>query len=314
VFKNAKLSTAIVTSTYSGMVPHAASDICVRTYPWNSLTDLHKESRFKLADALLLDPVNCPIPLVDQKTLELCVKVHKTISVAPLGVIPDFEVNRGEINQTIFRSYIDDEPKHKRLVKGVEIGAYRENRKLSQGKREWFDEAAYLKKHEPRNIIHSRRIATQRITGVDERLRIVATIIDPPAYFADSTNSIVANGGVHPLEYLLGLLNSRLFQWRFKLTSTNNNVGTNELNSMPFRSISNENPEDRKLRDHLLRMVDRMLKINRQNISKDPHDQVRSKRSAESTLREIDKTVYRLYDLTEDEVSVIEGKEKAGGP
>ena len=39
------------------------------------------------------------------------------------------------------------------------------------------------------------------------------------------------------LEYLLGLLNSKMYQWRFKLTSTNNNVGTNELESMPFRTI-----------------------------------------------------------------------------
>ena len=28
-----------------------------------------------------------------------------------------------------------------------------------------------------------------------------------------------------------------LFQWRFKLTSTNNNVGTNELEAMPFKVI-----------------------------------------------------------------------------
>jgi Alw26I/Eco31I/Esp3I family type II restriction m6 adenine DNA methyltransferase len=316
VFKNAKLSTVVVTCTNSGMVARPASDvdIRVRTYPWNLFTDPHKESRFKLVDALLLDPENCPIPLVDQKTLEVCLKVQKTKNVVPLGKVPDYEVNRGEINQTIFRGYIDDNPAHKRLVKGVEIGMYRENKKLSQGKREWFDESKYLKKYEPRAIIERRRIATQRITGVDEKLRIVATIIDPPAYFADSTNSITANGGDRSLEYLLGLLNSTLFQWRFKLTSTNNNVGTNELNAMPFRLISNEGADETKLRDRLLTLVDRILRIHRQKKSKNPHDDVRFKRSVKAIRAEIDSIVYRLYDLTEPDVEVIQNAGGVAGP
>ncbi len=49
---------------------------------------------------------------------------------------------------------------------------------------------------------------------------------------------------------LLALLNSTLFQWRFKLTSTNNNVAKNELDSMPFKTIDlsdsiNEGRQDR---------------------------------------------------------------------
>ena len=39
------------------------------------------------------------------------------------------------------------------------------------------------------------------------------------------------------LLYLLRLLNSRLFQWRFKLTSTNNNVGTNRVEAMSYRRV-----------------------------------------------------------------------------
>jgi len=308
VFKKAKLSTVVVTCTNSGTLAKGDSEIRVRTYPWNLFTDPHKECILNLSDALLLDPEHCPIPLVDQKTLEVCLKLHKTKNIVPLGKVPDFEVNRGEINQTIFRKYIEDDPAHKRLVKGVEIGRYRENRKLSQGKREWFNEAAYLRDHEPREIINRRRIATQRITGVDEKLRTVATIIDPPAYFADSTNSIVSNDGAHSLEYLLSLLNSTLFQWRFKLTSTNNNVGTNELKVMPFRLISDARPGDIKLRNQLLKLVDRMLKLHRQAKSKNPHDRERFKRSVEATDREIDDIIYRLYGLSELEVAVIHGR------
>lgn len=100
-------------------------------------------------------------------------------------------VTRGEINQTIYRKFITNNPGHKRLVKGVEIARYQVRERLSQGQQEWLDESAFLKVNSPREVIHRKRIATQRITGVDERLRIVCTIIPQSAYFADSTNSIV---------------------------------------------------------------------------------------------------------------------------
>ena len=307
VFKDAKLSTVILTCRKSGSAANRDPRICIRVYPWNLFTDPHKESSFSLSDVLALDPEHVPIPLVDQDTLKVCLKVYRTENVVPLGQVPDYEVNRGEINQTILRRYIDDDPKHERLVKGVEIGRYRENQKLSQGKREWFDETTFLRKNKPRDIVQSRRIATQRITGVDEKLRVVATIIDPPAYFADSTNSIRTTGHGHSLEYLLGLLNSRLFQWRFKLTSTNNNVGTNELEALPFRSISDTCQADVRLRDQLLKLVEQMLVIHRRPKSKNPQVGQKFRHTVEAIDREIDDLVYRLYGLTSTEVAVIEG-------
>jgi hypothetical protein len=46
----------------------------------------------------------------------------------------------------------------------------------------------------------------------------------PDWFFADSTNSIVVSEAcLYAPEYILALMNSKLFQWRFKLTSTNNN-------------------------------------------------------------------------------------------
>ena len=151
-------------------------------------------------------------------------------------------VTRGEINQTIYREYITSNPMHARLIKGAEIARYEVRSKVSQGHQEWFNECDYLNKHTARPMIGLRRIATQRITGVDEKLRIVATITPYPAYYADSTNSIVVStNAAIKAEFILALLNSKLMQWRFKLTSTNNNVGTNELESLPFRRLKGRN-------------------------------------------------------------------------
>jgi hypothetical protein len=237
------------------------AQIRVRTYPGNSFDDPHKEARIKFVETKLIDPANTPIPLVDEPNWELCTRIHSLPVIALLKDLTDFSVTRGEINQTIFREYITENDKMSRLVKGVEIGRYFFRTRLSQGHKEWFDEKSFLKKNGFKAIVKLRRIATQRITGVDERLRLVATIVDPPAYFADSTNSIACSSkATHKLEYLLGLLNSRLMQWRFKLTSTNNNVGTNELDSLPIRRIDFERSIDRSRHDRMFVLVTAIIK------------------------------------------------------
>jgi hypothetical protein len=164
-----------------------------------------------------------------------------------------------------------------------------------------------LSENNLRPIINKRRIATQRITGVDEKLRIVATLIDPPVYFADSTNSITRKeSSLYELEYLLGLLNSKLFQWRFKLTSTNNNVGTNELNSMPVRQIDFVDRLDKAQHDRVISLVSRMLALYKQH-PRTPQEQEMVKREIQSVAGQMNSLVYELYGLTEEDIKIVEG-------
>lgn len=195
-----------------------------------------------------------------------------------------------------------------RLVKGVEIGRYFFRTRLSQGHKEWFDEKAFLKKNGFKGIVKLRRIATQRITGVDERLRLVATIVDPLAYFADSTNSITCSPrATHKLEYLLGLLNSKLMQWRFKLTSTNNNVGTNELDSLPIRRIDFEQSVDRSRHDRMSQLVTAIIKGQKQlAAAKNERDRMLYENKCSTLDWQIDQLVYELYDLTSADIKLIE--------
>ena len=217
-------------------------------------------------------------------------------------------ITRGEINQTIYRDFIHERPGLARLLKGVEVGQYCQRETLKQGKREWFDERAFLKKNTERPVVRSKRIATQRITGVDERLRIVATVIDPPCYFADSTNSIFIEPiSGHRLEYVLGLLNSTLFQWRFKLTSTNNNVGTNELACMPLRIIAFGQKDDVARHERMVSLVSQMLTLHQQlAAAMTPHEKTVLETQITATDRQIDRLVYDLYGLTEDEIKIVE--------
>jgi len=308
IFKEAKLSTTVFCGEKDALSNRKESDFTIRTYPANSFNDEHKKCSIRFSDLKAIDPDNLPIPLIDEANYVVLKKIHTTKGIARLGTVKDFVVRRGEINQTIYKEFIEEEiAVNERLIKGVQIGQYRFNKKVSQGKVEWFNEEKFLQKNSKREVATLERIATQRITGVDERLRIVASLIQPKAYFADSTNSIhVKEGTKYDLKYLLGLLNSKLFQWRFKLTSTNNNVGTNELEAMPFKEIYF--PEQ-KMHDDVVKNVENLLKFNAdiQNAS-DPStiDQLQG-RIAHSTQR-IDEIVYQLYELTPEEIAIVESQ------
>jgi hypothetical protein len=178
--------------------------------------------------------------------------------------------------------------------------------KLSQGKVEWFNQKEF-NKNTYLQMASSRRIATQRITGVDERLRIVATIIEPKSYFADSTNSIsLSENSKYSLEYILAIMNSSLMQWRFKVTSTNNNVGTNELSSLPFRAIDFLNIEERNIFQTIHNLVKQLEDSYRTLIGMDlnsTHEYLT--RKVEMLHENIDEHVFELYGITKHEKEII---------
>jgi adenine-specific DNA-methyltransferase len=314
IFKDAKLSTTILFGKKNNVIDKTKEAITVRTYPANLFSDSPKTCLIRYEDLRMIDPENLPIPLTDNKNWRVVIKVHSSPRITNLGFFfNDFIVRRGEINQTIFKKFIQSEETNAiRLIKGVQIGPYKFNLKLSQGTVEWFNEKKFLQKNNYREIVDYIRIATQRITGVDERLRIVATIIEPRAYFADSTNSIhKLESSQYDLKYLLALLNSKIFQWRFKLTSTNNNVGTNELNAMPIRVIDFQNVQEKKIHDELTKLVDQLLTAKKKlQHAKTEGDKNYLQRKCETLDKEIDQLVYGLYGLTEEEINIVEGNEE----
>ena len=308
VFLEAKLSTVILTCSRAAPKTADASEIHIRVYPWNSFDDPCRESVVRFADTALIDPANTPIPLSNAKDWELCRKIHSLPHVVRLADVTDFAITRGEINQTVYREFITSDKRMSRLLKGSELGQYQLKDSPKQGIREWFNATAYARQHNPKANSRQRRIATQRITGVDERLRVVAMIIDPPAYFADSTNSItVSESSDYRLEFLLGMLNSTLFQWRFKLTSTNNNVGTNELEGMPFRTIRFNDAAEKVSHDSMVGFVEQLM-TTKQMLTTAKSDRDKNFYEAKcSTLeRKINALVYKLYAVSEEGIRIIE--------
>jgi hypothetical protein len=57
----------------------------------------------------------------------------------------------------------------------------------------------------------------------------------------------------------------------------------------------------------MVSLVERMLELHKSPSARTPGEVERLRREGESTDRAIDRLVYELYGLTEDEVKVVEG-------
>lgn len=240
-----------------------------------------------------------PVPLVSRDEWKVLQKIYKSEVVKKFRDVDSIVVRRGEINQTTYKKYITDDENQKKLLKGVEIGQYQIRSVISQGDLKWFDEKKFLAENNPKSVVNERRIALQRITGVDEKLRLVGTIVGPGIYFADSTNSIHLKEGKNylSLNYILGLLNSRLFQWRFKLTSTNNNVGTNELEILPIIVPYDDLPN---VLNDIAKQIESKVNLVLEERNQNPEG------DTTEVEAEIDRLVYELYGLSEAEIGVVE--------
>lgn len=239
VFPDAKLSTCVLVISKPG----PTKGLLIRIYPGKYFINNPKEVFASFDEIYAVDPDAFPIPLVTQKEWNLAVKVHSHLPICQLTDLVN--LTRGEINQTTFSEFITQNPSHHEMIKGVEIDRFAEHWYLSQGEKQWFDENLYHQKTKSHKEVPAFRIGIQRITGIDDKTRLIANFFDRHVYFADSTNSIVSDDQVE-LHFVLALINSRFFNWRFKLTSTNNNVSTNELNRLPIRRINFSTPKAKR--------------------------------------------------------------------
>jgi hypothetical protein len=113
--------------------------------------------------------------------------------------------------------------------------------------------------------------------------------------------------------YLLGLLNSKLSSYFLRAVSTPFRGGYIALNrqyieQLPIRPIDFSDPTDTARHERMAGLVERMLVLQRQVAEAAvPHLKTTLQRQIDATDREIDRLVYELYGLTEEEIGIVEG-------
>jgi len=120
------------------------------------------------------------------------------------------------------------------------------------------------------------------------------------------------NENLNEYKYLLGILNSKLLDVYLKSYSSTFRGGYYAYNKqyiekLPIRTIDFKNPEDVALHDKMVKLVERMLQLHRDlQDAKTPNEKKMIQRQIEATDKQIDKLVYELYGLSEEEIKIIE--------
>ena len=112
--------------------------------------------------------------------------------------------------------------------------------------------------------------------------------------------------------YILGLLNSRLLEWYIRQTASQMRGGyysyeSRFIRNLPIRTINFSNPADKARHDRMVELVDQMLSLHKKlAAAKVDHDKTILQRQIDATDNQIDRLVYELYGLTEEEIRIVE--------
>ncbi|MES0489888.1 MAG: N-6 DNA methylase [Leptospirales bacterium] len=120
-----------------------------------------------------------------------------------------------------------------------------------------------------------------------------------------------------PDKYLLCILNSKVAWFCLKnicaVLGDSDSGGRLRLKKqymeqLPIRTIDFDNSDDKAKHDQMITLVDRMLDLNKRlPEANTPHDKTQLERQIAATDQEIDLLVYKLYDLTDEEIKIVEG-------
>jgi type I restriction-modification system DNA methylase subunit len=113
--------------------------------------------------------------------------------------------------------------------------------------------------------------------------------------------------------YVLGLLNSNLLFWRLRSISNVFRGGwitctKQYVETLPIRKINFSVPIDAARHARMVALVEGMLTLHKHAAAaRLPQDKEMIQRQIQATDAQIDRLVYELYGLTEDEIKIVEG-------
>ena len=223
-----------------------------------------------------------------------------------------FQVGKGKphqtqaiVNEKPFVSETRKDPTFRPLLRGSLIQKYKilwsNDYWISFG--DWLAEPRYSAQHDAPSKIIIRQTGDSLIAALDNCQFVVR----------DNLYTIVVRNEGCDLRHFLGLLNSRLLNW-FYQTILNPEKGEalaqvkrGHLAQLPIRTIDFKNQTDKTQHDKMVSFVDRMLDLNKKlQAVKIAHEKELLERQIKITDDQIDRLVYELYGLTEEEIKIIE--------
>jgi type I restriction-modification system DNA methylase subunit len=154
------------------------------------------------------------------------------------------------------------------------------------------------------------KLVVQEIRNITLKRRIIATCDSQQYFCLQSTNVInlkPSQSSSVSTKFLLGLLNSNLTNFFFRLRfSGNNHIASNQLAQIPIII------PDKSRHERTVKLVEDMLALHKRlAAAKTPQEKTSLERQISATDAEIDRLVYELYGLTAEEIKIVEASTPA---
>ena len=184
------------------------------------------------------------------------------------------------MNLTSEKEYFSEKVTQVKLLRGKNTHKYEIN----------YSSDEYIQTQYKQNIVNSnyenQYFVCQQITGTTDKFRIHLALTDKYNFlFGNSVNKFKLNESKNN-KVVLSVINSSVIDWYFRKTSTNNHVNGYELEQLPIKIPTNQQP--------FITLVDQILSAKKQG------------QDTAALEQQIDVMVYHLYELSYDEACVID--------
>lgn len=196
---------------------------------------------------------------------------------------------RGELDLTINKSCYGTEKTPFLLLRGRNISYY-ELKHIND--EPLFVNPSFVQNSSKKDFIDKPRLVCQQVVNINKERRLSFALVEPNIILGNSCNfiSLTEEHEIISLYYLLGLFNSSLLNWFFKIGSSNNHVNNYEIDDFPIpTSPKNE-----------IKMIDELVK----NILTENNDAIKEK-----LIQEIDMLVYKIFNI-DNEINIKSQKNR----
>jgi hypothetical protein len=143
--------------------------------------------------------------------------------------------------------------------------------------------------------------------------KVLECVVDLEGSFLAGKSTTIISTSLD-LRYVLAILNSKLIAFYYQATFGGDSlqggylrVGPPQLRTIPIREIDSHKSADRALHSQSITLVGRMLSLHERILeARTEFDRTIIQRQIEATDRQIDRLVYELYGLTDEEIAIVE--------
>jgi very-short-patch-repair endonuclease len=265
--------------------------------------DLSSDLRDELYTSLLNFNFNLSIPDFEVK-FSINKSLIKEINTKPLIELYDqvmgvkvYQKGKGNPKQTNYEIdnniFISNELIDKNYMPFISQGI---KRYYYEEKNEFINYGPWLAEPRDLRFFQSKKIVLREIINP----RIFGCLIEYPCVIKNISAVIIEKNTEFTLEFLLGLINSKLMTYHiFEQTPKSSNKSYPSFNSRLLKSIPIR-IDNKLLIEQIAQLAIKIHQLKKENPTADTTE----------LEAQIDQLVYQLYELTEEEIAIVEGSSK----